>query len=90
MSEAAIKMLGPEEALQMQTAEFVAWERRRRADAEKFYEKYEELKARHGETGTDWGRRFEPIEKAGYDVWRSRESGGDIPLMPLIDGGSSA
>jgi hypothetical protein len=85
MTELA-RIPGAEEALQKQTADFVAWERRRAADNESFYKKYEELKERHHEVGTDWGRRFDPVEKAGYDVWKSREVGEDIPLMPLVQG----
>ena len=85
MSERADVVVIPsaEEALERQTADLVAWERRRRAEANRFYEQYEALRARHAEAGTDWGRRFEPIEKAGYDVWRSRDVG-EIPLMPTM------
>jgi hypothetical protein len=78
-----VRIPNADEALQAQTADFVAWERRRKSEHDHFYAKYEELKARHAEAGTDWGRRFDAIEKAGYDIWRSREVGDDIPLMPV-------
>ena len=69
------------DALAAQTAEFVTWERQRQADNMRFYEQYESLKKRHAELGTNWSRKFDAVEHAGYTAWQTRELG-EIPLMP--------
>lgn len=81
------RIIAPNErdALAMQTAEFVAWETRRQSEAGTFYAKYEELIERHAQANTNWSRRFDSVEKAGYDAWK-REQGrddGEAPMMPL-------
>ena len=78
----AVQIVDGDTALQRQTADFLQWERRRKSDAHRFYEKYEELRGRHKETGTNWSRDFDPVEHAAYTAWKSRDVG-DIPLMPV-------
>ena len=62
------------EALQRQTAELIREEQRLDEALERFFRKYEELKARHLEARSGWERRFNPPMAGAYAGWSAHGS----------------
>jgi hypothetical protein len=82
MTEPTVAIVDADTALQRQTADLLTQVRQRRADSNRFFEKYEELVARHRTAGVRWAIDFDPVEKAAYDVWRHRGVG-EAPVPPI-------
>ena len=72
-------------ALERKTAEFLKWRRQRREDRDRFYTEYERLVEAHSRADIVWGVRWDPVEKAEHDKWKSEQTGEDLGGIPLME-----